>query len=355
MKLIKCSDRKEIFELINETKHWWENWDTFLYYAKKLGISYQQLLNQVETIPFDKLKSYPVGLTSKVTTTTDIDIGKEPDEIFYPDEPEVPVRKMTVLGTCLSGCEYLARDIGCDTIIGNGYYWGDYDLFESLGGKSIINLKPKPVTVPTKDFIRRRMDEWIARPGCGGWWCDNGIRGEEPDGQRQKPREAEKKMLADRAYLYEVISEHDPDRVKRPVFEQFNMTEAGVIDGDWRSGWKGQYSEDPMTCDVNLWTCYTASQGTRDAMYEAQAKWFDLFPGKYMTGKVQLIPQVSVEYFWSHGGDNSVKAAYENWKKIFRNNSLVLGGMAYYSWLLIRENPKAQAAIREVNQEIIRR
>jgi len=351
MKLIKCSDRNEIFELEDNTKHWIEDWDTFLYYANKLKVPYYELLDSVNIIPFDELKSYKVGDTRKVKMIKEIIKGKDPDELFYPDEPEVPIRKMTVLGTALTGCEYMAHDIGCTHIIGNGYYWGDYDVFELLGGKSIISLKPKPVTIPSKDFIRKRMDEWIARPGCGGWWIDNGIRGEEPDGQPNTPDDA-KKMLEDRQWFYEVVREYDSDTINHPVVEQFNMTEQGIVNGAWRSGWKGQYSENPMTCDVNLWTCYTAGEGTADAMYQAQVKWFDIFPNKYMK-KVQLIPQISMEHYWQTGNDNSVKAAYRNWKKIMADHGLQLGGLAYYKDSLIRANELAQNAIREVNKEVI--
>ncbi|KKL13716.1 hypothetical protein LCGC14_2522990, partial [marine sediment metagenome] len=336
----------EIFE-VNEQgqKQWIQNWETYLY------LGYKKVVDEVDIISLEDLRVYPVGDTKKVTTVTQIVKGKDPDELFYPDEPIASVRKMAVLGTVLNGCEDMAHDIGCTHIIGNGYYWGDYDLFESLGGKSIINLKPKPVDVPTKDFIRRRIDEWIARPGCGGWWIDNGIRGEEPDAQPNTPDDA-KKMLEDRQWFYRTVREYDTDIINHPVVEQFNMTEQGVVAGAWRSGWKGQYSESPMTCDVNLWTCYTAREGTGAAMYAAQARWFDAFIVKYMTGKVQLIPQISLQHYWQTGDDNSVKAAYRNWKKIMADHGLEIGGLAYYSDSIIRANGQAQNAIREVNKLI---
>lgn len=335
LKLVKWKDRDEIFELENGVKRWIGDWNTFVYLGHKI--------EDVKKIPFEELKSYRVGPTKIKKTITTIVEGNEPDEIFYPDEPEAPVRKMAVLGTVLNGCEHVAHNIGCTYIIGNGYYWGDYDLFEELGGKSIINLKPKPTKKPTKSEIEKRMDLWINRKGCGGWWIDNGIRGEEPDGQPNTPDDA-KIMLEDRQWFYEVVRAYDPDIINHPVVEQFDMTEQGVVAGAWRSGWKGQYREDPMTCDVNLWTCYTSS-------YEEQLKWYKVFPDKYMK-KVQLIPQISVEHYWEHNGDNSVKAAYRNWKKIMADHGLQIGGMAYYSWLLIKDNEQAQNAIREVNREV---
>ncbi len=346
MRLIKCREHKEIFEVNGQgQKQWIQNWETYLY------LGYKKVEDEVDIINLEDLRAYPVGDTKKVTTVTQIVKGKDPDELFYPDEPEVTIRKMAILGTVLTGCEYMAANIGCSHIIGNGYYWGDYGLFESMGGKSIINLKPKPTKKPTKEEIETRMDEWIARSGCGGWWIDSGIRGEEPDAQPNTPDDG-KKMLEDRIWFYETVREHDPDSTNRPVFEQFDMTEQGVVSGEWRSGWKGQYREAPMTCDVNLWTCYTAGAGTAEKMYEAQLKWFKVFPLKYMTGKVQLIPQISLQHYWQNGEDNSVKAAYRNWKKIMADHGLAIGGMAYYSWLLIKDNEQAQNAIREVNKLI---
>jgi len=88
MKLLKCSDRNEIFELKDNTKHWVEDWDTFLYYANKLKVPYYELLDSVNIIPFDELKSYKVGDTRKVKMIKEIIKGKDPDELFYP-EPEV--------------------------------------------------------------------------------------------------------------------------------------------------------------------------------------------------------------------------------------------------------------------------
>ncbi len=352
-KFVKCAEHDEIFKIENTQKRWIQNWSTFVLIAKNMKITWQKLLNQVETIPFKDLKNdYPVGETMMKKTVTTIVEGKKPKEIFYPIQPPAPVRKMTVLGSVLTGCEHMAADIGCTHIIGNGWYWGDWDLFEELGGKSIINVKPKDASVPSKELIEKRMELWIDRPGCAGWWIDNGIRGEEPDGQPWTKDEA-KRQLELRQWFYKVVRDYDPDIVNHPVVEQFNMTEQGIVDGHWRSGWKGQYRENPMTCDLNLWTCYTAGLGTAEKMYEAQLRWFKVFPFKYMTGKVQLIPQISLEHYWERDGDNSVKAAYRNWKKIMADHGLAMGGLAYYKDTIIRGSLKAQNAIREVNRMII--
>ena len=136
MKLIKCNQHREIFQLTqtNNVKHWIENWDTFVALGRDI--------NNVEIIPFDKLKSYKVGDTLKVKMVKEIVKGKEPRDIFYPDEPEVTIRKISILGTCLPGCESMMKDLNFTHAYGNRYYWPDYDEVERLGMKSFINIRP---------------------------------------------------------------------------------------------------------------------------------------------------------------------------------------------------------------------
>ena len=345
MKPIKSVEHHEIFDVEEKNgkkiKRWIGNWDTW----KFLGYS-DNVEAECDTIPFEALRDdYARGETKVVRTVPEIMEGEKPRDIFYPELPQVPTRRMKILGTVLTGCEHMAADIGCTHIIGNGYYWGDYDLFESLGGKSIINFKPKPTRKPTRQEIKDRIDMWAGRPGCGGWWIDNGIRGEEPDGQPNTPDDA-KKMLEDRQWFYQVVREYDPDSINRPVIEQFNMTEQGVVNGAWRSGWLGQYSENPMTCDVNFWTCYIWEN-----IYEEQLRWYKIFPDKYMK-KVQLIPQISLEHYWERDGSNSVREAYLAWEKIMVDYGLEIGGLCYYKDSIIRASEQIQSAIREVNKMI---
>ncbi len=83
MRPIKCKERKEIFEVNKQgQKQWIQNWDTYLY------LGYKKVEDDVDIISLEDLKAYPVGDTKKVTTVTEIVKGKDPDELFYPDEPE---------------------------------------------------------------------------------------------------------------------------------------------------------------------------------------------------------------------------------------------------------------------------
>ncbi len=83
MKPIKCKERKEIFEVNGQgQKQWIQDWNTYLY------LGYKKVEDEVDIIILEDLRAYPVGDTKKVTTVTQIVKGKDPDKLFYPDEPE---------------------------------------------------------------------------------------------------------------------------------------------------------------------------------------------------------------------------------------------------------------------------
>lgn len=86
MKLLKCKEHDEIFKIETDEKCWIQNWDTFLFIAEEAELSWQELLAQVEIIPFEDLRdNYPVGETMIKKTITTIVAGKKPKEIFYKD------------------------------------------------------------------------------------------------------------------------------------------------------------------------------------------------------------------------------------------------------------------------------
>jgi|GEM_PF-1182253 len=86
--LIKAKEHKEIFTVEDGKKCWIENWETFIFLGYKI--------EEVEPIPFEELRKYPVGPTMIVKTVKDIVEGNKPNDIFYPEEepepePEFPV------------------------------------------------------------------------------------------------------------------------------------------------------------------------------------------------------------------------------------------------------------------------
>ena len=92
LKLVKCQDRDEIFELENGVKRWIGDWNTFVYLGYKI--------EDVKIIPFQELKSYPVCPTKVKKTITTIIEGNDPDEIFYPDSSHKTDRLYKMLYVC---------------------------------------------------------------------------------------------------------------------------------------------------------------------------------------------------------------------------------------------------------------
>ena len=321
MKLIKCKEHKEIFELVNETKHWIENWDTFMF----LGYD----INNVEIIPFDKLKSYKIGFTRKVTTVTRIDIGEAPDKIFYPDEPEVEIRKISILGTCLPGCETMMKDLNFTHAYGNRYYWPDHDEVERLGMKSFINIHDDI----TENGIREIVNEWKDRPGCGGYWSDT-AGGHEPD--------ITSPLMDERIRFYNTVRKYDLDIVNHPVMEMFDLTEADDFPDGQYQGWRDAYNEG--TLDLLLFDCYV-SDPSDEKIRKDIMKFHNKFTGKYCKN-IQVIPQLNAFKY----RPGSIRIAYETWKEILGKEM----GIAYYKDETVRRNEEMQREIQEVNEEVIR-
>lgn len=83
-RLVKCSEHDEVFVIEEGKKCWIQDPDTFSY----LGYRWED----VEVIPFEELRRYPVGLTKIVKTVKEIREGKKPRDIFYPTKEENPYR-----------------------------------------------------------------------------------------------------------------------------------------------------------------------------------------------------------------------------------------------------------------------
>lgn len=328
MKLIKCADRKEIFELRDEYKYWIENWPTFLHIAKIMNIPYQELLSQVKVIPFDKLKSYSVGDTKKVTTVTQIVRGKDPKEIFYPDEPEVPVRKISILGTCLPGCESMMKDLEFTHAYGNRFGWPDYDEVERLRMKVFVNIRDDI----TENGIKEMVNQWKNRPVCGGYWCDH--LGHEPD--------ITNPLMDERIRFYNTVRKYDSDIINHPVMEMFDLTEADDFPDGQYQGWRDAYNEE--TLDVVLFDCYVSDPSDKKMMDDI-IMFHNKFTKKYCKN-VQVIPQLNAFKY----RPGSIRVAYETWKNLLGNEM----GIAYYDDASIRRGEELQNEIREVNKEIMK-
>ncbi|GAJ06131.1 unnamed protein product, partial [marine sediment metagenome] len=214
-------------------KCWIQDWLTFLFIAEQMGLTWNELLAQVETIPFEQLRdNYPVG--------------------------------------------------------------------ESMAKKTIT------------EWIKEQVEEKMKWPIVGGWWCDDGIRGEEPDAQPWTPEYAELQLEL-RQNLYTKVRIFDPDKINRPFTEQFNMTEQGIVKGHWRSGWKGQWREKPRTCDIVFIDTYPFDQSD-DVMREQITDSFEKFPKPYCRD-TQVIGQINACSF----RPGSIRIAYQVWKELINS------------------------------------
>lgn len=336
MKLIKSSGYDEIFQLTqtNNVKHWIENWDTFVALGRNI--------NDVEIIPFDELKSYPVGDTLKIKIVKEIIKGKDPDRKFYPDKPPVPVRKISILGTCLPGSEQMMKDLNFTHAYGNRYDWPNYDEVERLGMKVFVNIrgdveelteqKIRNVVLGYENQKGKWVTGWKDRPGCGGYWCDQ--YGHEPD--------ITNPSMESREWFYETVRKYDSDVMNHPVMEMFDLTGTGDFPPEKHQGWEKAYNE--KTLDLLLFDCYVSDQSDEQMRKEIRI-FHDKFTGKFVKTR-QVIPQLNAFNY----RPGSIRIAYEIWKELLGDKM----GIAYYKDTEIRKNEPMQQEIKEVNIEIMR-
>ena len=326
MRPIKCSQHNEIFE-VNEQgqKQWIENWETYLY------LGYKKVEDEVDIISLEDLRAYPVGKTKIVKTVTEIREGNKPRELFYPDEPEVIIRKISILGTCLPGCEAMMKDLGFTHAYGNRYGWPDYDLVESLGMKVFVNIRGEN-GIPTDEEIEYYVNLWKDRPGCGGYWSDT--LGHEPDICNHP--------MEDRIRFYNTVRKYDPDIINHPVMEMYDLTEYEDFPDGQYPGWKNAYNEE--VADLILFDCYVFNQSD-EKMRDDIIMFHNKFTEKYCKN-IQVIPQLNAFNY----RPGSIRVAYETWKELLGDKI----GIAYYKDENIRKNEEMQSEIKEVNEEIIK-
>lgn len=304
-----------------------------------MGLTWNELLAQVETIPFEELRdNYPVGDTMVKKTITTIVEGEKPREVFFPEKPPVPFEKMAILGTSLTGSEYMWQELGGTHFIANDFTFSNHELIESLGMKVIINLKPPGAGVPTEEFVIKRVEKFMGKDVCGGWWIsDEGIRGEEPDGQPWTP-EYNDAMLIKRIWIKELVELIDPNHC---FFEQFDLTETGIVKGHWRPGWGRAYNE--KTLDKVLFDCYSFDQDD-EKMRDEIRKFYDMFPGNYCK-RVEVIPQLNAFQYRK----GCMWTAYNAWKDCIGKPI----ALAFYKDETVRRDAEMQKEIKEVIADVM--
>lgn len=329
MKLIKCSQHREIFELENNIKRWIGSWNTFVYLGYKI--------EDVKIIPFDELKSYKVGDTKIWKTITTIVEGDEPKELFYPDEPEVTIRKWAILGTCLDGCQDMWKELEGTHFYGNRYGWPDAERAGKLGMKVFIN--PHGEYGTSEAEIKRMVLDWKDKPGCGGYWSDE-AGGHEPD--------ISGVCMESRTLFYNTVRKYDPDIQNHPVMEMMNNTGYDDFPDEQYPGWKNAFSD--KTHDLLLFDCYASmSENGIEDMQRTWDKFIKVYPHKH-----QVIPQMRA-FGYEKGG---IWRQYNFWKEKmasveFDNSYRGDIGVAWYKDESIRRDEEMQNEIREVNKEVI--
>lgn len=164
VKLLKCSEHDEIFEIDeNGYKHWLQTWDTFTYFGYKI--------EDVKIIPLEELRDkYSVGATKVIKTVTEIKEGQKPKDIFYPVISENPwkwVRGLLTLGDLKPAPDKILG-LNFNLVIPYASSSGKWAQWVSLGGKIIPCTK----------------SSWINENGVVAYaTCD------EPDCRKHNPYE----------------------------------------------------------------------------------------------------------------------------------------------------------------------
>lgn len=347
MKLLKCKEHDEIFKIIEKAKHWIENWDTFLFIAEQTGISWQELLSQVEEIPFEDLRdNYGVGKTlMKKTITEIIEDDKKPREIFYPENPPVTVRKITIAGTCMNRPDwyYALDEMKFTHVYSNKACGMDWKKLNEMGIKVIMTVTGEDV-MQWAEFVEGNMGKEV----CGGYWHDG--LGHEPDITGPN--------LQLRKDFYNLVRSIDKDAYNHPVMEMMNST------GKWDftnpdgsnvyPGWEDAFSDD--THDLLLADIYPDNTNKEDmirGMEQAWNKFIKIYPRKH-----QLIIQMIANgnnywpgYAWTQ---------YNFWKEKmaspeFQNPYGGPIGACWYKQELWMKSEEMQNEIARIHEEVLRK
>ncbi len=199
-KFVKCAEHDEIFKIENGQKCWIQDWSSFVFIAKNMKITWNELLTQVETIPFEELKdNYPVGETMLKKTVTTIVGGKKPRDIFYPEAGH----QTDILYKMLYVCPWRADSYGwLDEIQEVGFnvvhsWWPSKAAWEKANDDILNELERRGmygcVQLP-KDFGKAVLEEAARKLGKH----PNAFASpfEEPDG-KEHPNKAEQKEICD--------------------------------------------------------------------------------------------------------------------------------------------------------------
>jgi len=227
----------------------------------------------------------------------------------------------------------MMKDLDFTHAYGNRYYWPDYDEVERLGMKVFVNIHDDT----TENGIRKMVNQWKDRPGCGGYWCDH--FGHEPD--------ITNPPIDERIRFYNTVRKYDPDKQNHPVMEMMNNTSFYDFPDGKYPGWEKAFSDE--THDLLLFDCYPGmDEGAIQEMQRTWDKFIKIYPHVH-----QVIPQMRA-FGYQKGG---IWRQYNFWKEKmasveFDNPYRGDIGVCWYKDESIRANEQMQNEIREVNKEV---
>lgn len=283
--------------------------------------------------------------------------------IFY-DEMPVQVRKMSILGTCLPGCEHMMKDLGFTHAYGNAFDWPDYSTLRELGLKAFICISAEEPE--DEAYVRMIVEQYKDDPVTGGYW--NEAMGHEPD--------IVGVSIEKRKWFYDLVRSIDPDKFNHPVMEMFNMTrvwdapdpakdqkirewegkypeliEFRMESVAWRyPGWENAFSNE--THDLLLFDCYPQVHRF-DADIELGFAFIDEFADTH-----QAIPQMKAFFDEGEYMPDFLIKQYNAWKEKYQefdNPYKEYVAVGFYKDETIRQSGDFQEQIRRINEEVMSR
>lgn len=246
----------------------------------------------------------------------------------------VTPRRMSILGTCLPGSEYLWKHLGGTHFYGNAFDWPDYSLVRDIGLKVFVCISAEGPE--DEAYVRMIVEQYKDDPVTGGYW--NESMGHEPD--------IVGVSIEKRKWFYDLVRSIDPDRQNHPIMEMFNMTHKF---GPY-PGWEDSF--DDRTHDLLLYDCYPQVHRF-DADIELGFGFIDEFAKTH-----QAIPQFKAFFDEGEYMPDFLIRQYSAWVekyKVFDNPYAPYVAVCFYKDETIRMSGDFQRQIRIINNEVMGR
>lgn len=251
-------------------------------------------------------------------------------ELTYYTPFPVQARRMSILGTCLPGSEYLWKHLGGTHFYGNAFDWPDYSLVRDIGLKVFVCISAEGPE--DEAYVRMIVEQYKDDPVTGGYW--NESMGHEPD--------IVGVSIEVRKWFYDLVRSIDPDKQNHPVMEMFNMTHKFSI----YPGWEDAFSNE--THDLLLFDCYPEV-----AHFDRGITLGFGFINEFADSH-QAIPQMKAFFDEGEYMPDFLIKQYEAWKEKyqkFNNPYAPYVAVCFYKDQTIRNSADFQRQIKYINEE----